>query len=56
MKYTLIRNSDEIVRESNNKRELIKVANSMTERATVIDNRVEGIVYENKVQRAENNK
>lgn len=56
MKYTLIRNSDEIVRESNNKRKLIKVANSMTKRATVIDNRVDGIVYENKVQRAENNK
>lgn len=54
MRYTLIKNSDEIVREGNNKRELIKVANSMTERATVIDNR--GIVYENKVQRAENNK
>lgn len=54
MKYTLIRNSDEIIREGNNKKKLIKVANSMTERATVIDNR--GIVYENKAQRAENNK
>lgn len=55
MKYTLIKNSDEIVREGNNKRELIKVANSMTERATVVDNRVDGIVYENKAQKMLNN-
>jgi hypothetical protein len=56
MKYTLIKNSDEIIAESNNKRNLIKVANSMIERATVIDNSTDGIIHENKKQREENNK
>lgn len=56
MKYTLIKNSDEIIDESNNKRELIKTANSISERASVIDNSTNGIIYENKRQREENNK
>lgn len=56
MKYTLIKNSDEIIAVSNNKRNLIKEANSISERASVIDNSTNGIIYENKRQREENNK
>ncbi len=54
MKYTLIRNSEEIVAESNNKAELIKMAKQMQDRATIIDYRY-SIIFENDKQIEKNN-
>ena len=55
MKYTLIASSGDIVAEGNNKALLIAECRKLPVRATVIDERIQWIIYENKIQRAVNN-
>lgn len=53
-RYTLYENSGDIIATGNNKAELIKKCRSLKNRATVEDEIIGGIIFENKAQRAFN--
>lgn len=53
-RYTLYENSGDIIATGNNKSELIKKCRGLKNRATVEDEVIGGIVFENKAQKKVN--
>lgn len=53
-RYTLYENSGDIIATGNNKAELIKKCRSLKNRATVEDEVIGGIIFENKAQKKVN--
>ena len=53
-RYTLYENSGDIIATGNNKAELIKKCRSLKTRATVEDETIGGIIFENKAQKRVN--
>ena len=54
-RYTLYGTGGDILNESSNKKKIIKECNALKTPGTVVDERVQGIIHENKAQRIINN-
>lgn len=54
-RYTLYGSGGDILDESSNKKKIIKECNALKTPGTVVDERVQGIIHENKAQRIINN-